>query len=485
MRSEGRTDAPSAPEEETLESIVALATEVGAAAVSRDARELSAALDDARYRVAIVGPPTVAQAQLVESVFGEPIEEVAAIAARMGLRVRYGRSGSHVKVYRPSGEWMRLPLTALRRVSAANHGFEIVELVSGAAALAAGVSISVHARGLNTIPETANAYLVAAPDVARVAIGCPILAAARWGDVADVIRRGANESGAARVEPQRRALERHLCSRLQHHIAEHHRALHRSPHELVAWTNGLTLARILCERVLDKRRREPDMARDELERWLAREQRKFVMSTKADAIVTLRRRLETASARDLRHVGHEVAREIADDLALDLRRMFARQVQAAATHDGTRLVRDLREIFGTLPEVVPPEALAGLDLLALRAYRIERGPGLSRTSLVDLVGRIRLAGRRRFEERAEAQLAEELERVSAAWVHEARTDYDVTSAGMEMRFIALLDAAIETGRCAALFVYNARQQGQDGVAWARHRIAHWSALLSDLVAQLQ
>lgn len=298
----------------------------------------------------------------------------------------------------------------------------------------------------------------------------------------DRIAAFALEIGAAGIADEARARATTspgaLWRRLEYHLLEHQRALVRSPDELVAWTNGLMLARILAERVVDKRRRTHDVLGEELERWLARERQKFLMGTKVDAIAELRERFATATLRELRRAGPITALDIADELVRDFHAKIVRRVRVSTTAVASQLIGGLHDLFHTLPNVIPGEAFAGLELAPLPAHPLLRVPRDRSGAFGQLADR--LTGRRRIAARVEMLLVDELERASAVWIREAAFDFTDAASAIERRFCALLDAAVETGRSAALFADRARRRGLPGLAEARDRLARWSALLAEL-----
>jgi len=296
----------------------------------------------------------------------------------------------------------------------------------------------------------------------------------------DRIAAFALEIGAAGIahEARARGTSSALYRRLELHLIEHQRALLRSPDELIAWTNGLMLARVLADRVVDKRRKTHDVHGEELERWLARERQKFLMSSKVDAISELRERFASVTLRELRRAGPVAASDIADQLACAFHAKIIRRLRVSTTAVARQLVGGLHDVFHALPNVIPGDAFAGLELAPLPSHPMLRATR-DRTGALGQIAD-RLTGRRRVAARVETQLVDELERASAMWIREAALDFTDAASAIERRFCALLDAAVETGKSAVLFADRARRRGQPGLAEARDRLARWSALLAEL-----
>ncbi len=294
--------------------------------------------------------------------------------------------------------------------------------------------------------------------------------------LADVAGAAMIAADARRASLVRTESSRDLCSRLRFHVDELQLALARSDADNAARTNAVVIARVLVEEVLEARFQQRDVERERFAERLGIERTKFLMSSRADALVALRDQLATQPRRSHAAIA-------ARDIALDRLAAFSQRTQVESTRTlelaTRRLFSDLESSLGDLGETIPAAAMAGVQ--RLRGWRRELGFASTPGVLAQLADRI---GLRRTEVVARDELVRMLDAGSLRVIESALADVDDARSAIELRFCELIDAALETVRVAARFAAEARGDGPDGIAVARQRVATWSRQVDELRAQL-
>jgi hypothetical protein len=293
----------------------------------------------------------------------------------------------------------------------------------------------------------------------------------------------AAESRAPRVERYVAEHQRHLCIRLGHHLFEQRRALVCSPAALLARINALSIARVLAENVIETRAREPDPARQTLAASLAVERTKFLMATKADALLALDVELVGADRpRDLfRAAAATTSHAIAVELHAGFRQRMSAEIEKPIAALSKALLSDLEVSLGDLGENISPHALTGFDLPPIRGLRRDiELPASSRRTIADRCG---LASRRHVQTAARDYLVDTLAQGSRRVIDRALFDYDEATRAIEYRFCELLDAGLGSVQVAAELAHEAQRSGPDGVARARDRIDQWLNALDAIMAR--
>jgi hypothetical protein len=421
------------------DEIIELATAVQSPAIISDARRISERLDRARLFVAVTG-------DVLPQLLG-PID------ARLDRPVtfRFGRV-PRARLTLRNGAVQTVPLGAIAGDVAA------IDYFVDAPLLRAGVCIVVGAA-----PRPSHLIVRSVDDVAA-------------------IQTLATESGAARVESYATEQHRHLCIRLGHHLAEQHRALVRPLAVTNCRINALTIARVLAEQVLDARSRRTDDARKELAQWLATERTKFLMSTKADALLALGDRLAhiVKPRHQLRAAVAAASHEIAIELLAQFWQRTSSEVDKPIGALARSLLADLDISLGDLGDHLSPQALTGFDAVPIRGMRRDlewRAP----SKLGDRFG---LASRQRIVATARDALVDALSSGSRRVIERVLFDYDEASSAIERRFCELLDAAIQSVRVAADVAQEAQAGGPDLVARTRQRIASYGVDLESILVRL-
>lgn len=275
-----------------------------------------------------------------------------------------------------------------------------------------------------------------------------------------VIDSLAIETGAVTVRERAWQHLRQLCARLQSHVGELHGALQRSVEEMHGRVNAITIVRVLAETVIDQRVRAPQHARAKLVAQLELERTKFVMATKADAMVALEDHLARTN-----HASAAVRAIASAALSGFWQRANSVCVQPMLATTTRALVEELVVSLGDLGEALPLSAMAGIDATAVRGFRpraddIRVGSGDARTELVSAL------------ERGSRELVARLTEEATASVTE-----------LERRFCELIDSVLEGVRAAIDLAREARAAGS--VTETRERIALWSSDLKRLATALE
>jgi hypothetical protein len=425
------------------DEIIELATAVQSPAISADARRISERLDRARLFVAVTG-------DVLPQLLG-PID------ARLDRPVtfRFGRV-PRARLTLRNGSVQTVPVGAIAGDVAA------IDYFVDAPLLRAGVCIVVGAA-----PRPSHLTIRSVDDVAA-------------------IQTLATESGAARVESYATEQHRQLCIRLGHHLAEQHRALVRPLAVTNCRINALTIARVLAEQMLDARSRRTDEARKDLAQWLATERTKFLMSTKADALLALGDRLAriVKPRHQLRTAVAAASHEIAIDLLAQLWQRTSSAVDTPIAALARSLLADLDLSLGDLGDHLSPQALTGFDAAPIRGMRRDLEWPTPASSVMQLGDRFGLASRQRIVAAARDALVDALSSGSRRVIERVLFDYDEASSAIERRFCELLDAAIQSVRVAADVAQEAQAGGPDLVARTRHRIVKYGVDLESILVRL-
>jgi hypothetical protein len=425
------------PIDDPVTAIVAFAHECGATAIAADAVRLHERLDDARYRVSIVGGIdrlALAFPQLT----GRALPPSAFIDTCTILERDVCFTAGPIDARWPL--YLRADLVIVDRLDA--HGLAKWQ----------GVRRCVV-------------------DLALPADVEPLPA---------LIDRLVRERGAIDVAATARQINHNLCTRLRHHLVELHLALRRAHPAHLARASALAIARTRLDPTLEARGRDADAERDDLVRWLALERTKFLMSTKADALVALAGQLAGTQPR---HQLRSVAAATVRDLALELLVWFWDRTTVEVTKrlvsTSSSLLRELDAVLGELGENLASEALAGFEQQPLRRLRevdYAAHPGM----ISQLADRMGLASRKRIESAARDEIVFALEDGSRRIADRLLADYDEARTAIDRRFCDLLDGVIDSVRTAGDMANLSRASGPDAIARTRQRIASWSAALSHL-----
>ncbi len=463
-----------------LDAIVELANEAGATAIVADAERAAERLDQLRLFVVVLGGPDLDRAVLCRIVgdtgFGFDTSHPTSF--------RFARF-PHARVAFHDGSELVMPIAACERLSPAN--IAAVDLFVDSPLLRSGICLNVgpirpYARMDVVLTSKDGCDRVGAAGKTFVIDG------SRMGDIDQAIasiHETAIESGAAAVEVHAAAHQRQLCVRLGHHLSEHQRALVRSRSAMLARINALTVARTLADCVLEARSRRPNTARDELMSWLCVERTKFLMSTKADALMELDERLALADPpRHLfRRAAAETTRAISVELLGQLWQRTSEHVEQAFAALSKSLLVDLDVPLREFGENVSPQTFTGFELVPIRGLRrdVEWPVASGITQIVDRMG---LANRGRIQSAAHEDLVSALTTGSQGVIDCLLASYDEASRAIERRFCELLDAAVQSVQMAAELAYTAQLGGTDSLAQARGRIGEWKRALDDIVTRL-
>jgi hypothetical protein len=447
------------------DGLVALAHASGANAVAADARRSCERLEQARLHVAIVGRPDMLAAATAQIV-GRPVPTWWFLESEtIELRYRRGPCELRGPLAAPT-LWADTPV--LRRGACVTAGAveatwplyrrtDLIVVDARDAVQLSRVPRWRHARN-HVVDETSG--------VAR-AVG--------------EIERLAAEIGAAAVEPAVVEDHRQLCMRLRFHLAELERALGRSDAEQKARINALTIAQGLAESAVETSGCRPDVERERLATRLGRERTKFLMGHTADALGELGERITQLDVP--RQQACNVARELAlaalsgfwDRLA----KLTGQELQASMR----RRVDELDTALAELGELLPPDAMAGVERLPLHGFRRSFELTPTGTVLAQLAERIGI-GRRRVEVAAREELVEALDVGSRAIVGRLLGEADDARDVLDQRFGELVDAALESARAGAGLASRARAADGDGLGDARKQLASWSTELAALATRV-
>jgi hypothetical protein len=243
--------------------------------------------------------------------------------------------------------------------------------------------------------------------------------------------------------------QRALCTRLRAHVWEMLRALARSESECAARVHAVHIARELIASTLAARTHH-DPARARFIAWSSTQRTKFFMSTKVDALISLRATGDVAGAAA--GLAHGLLAHLASRVSLEARRQVAISTRSLVAELATSLVE--------LGEDVSLEHVAGADAL----------PGWAPDDLElgdtsgDLLAALDTGARR-------------------VLVH-ALEQFDRLQLAAERRFRLLLDSMVESVRHAAMFSTRSRAAGPEAVARDRLRLAESLVSLSQMTQQL-
>lgn len=437
-----RSSSPADP----LGDFLVLADEARADAIAAEARRVSERLDAARLRVSVIAtPPTYAA--FLDRVSSDPAMHCqacdghpTAVVGR-GIRMAVGMADTRwpagradLVIIDDSGS------TELRRTESSRDM----------------LTYAVDLRDRNALAKTL-----------------------------ELVDRMAWEVGADRVEKQIVEHYRHLCRLLWHHLSELDRAFGAAIHDTLGRINTLGIARVLAEQVFDNHAEQPDIDRQALQRWLATERTKFLMASKADALVKLDGRIAQLTGprhhlwRDASAAAHEIAVELLAKFWQRLRTESDQRLIALSK----RLLDDIDASFGDLVATLPFEGLA--RVVGIRGYRRDSAMRSSPGAFSAIAGRIGLGGRRKAELAAREELVARLETESLRLTTRVVTDYAERTTVIEQRVFELIDGAIESIQVAAELASKTQAAGTDAVVRARADIAGWSVRLAELVACLK
>ncbi len=500
---------------EPIEAVGALARAVGCHAIAREARRLAERLYEAHLFVAVAGPDGMPPLSVLNALAGEVVVPGdAQIVPSIPIVVRYGQTRrARVRI---RGEIARdVPLAQLERfISAAdnvgNHrDVSSIEITVPAASLRRGVCVisgltPETRRSTKVVPRVDVLVAVASPggqvtdgaapwaslwgvsDANTFCIGGGDLTVSQLERALDVL---ASQTGAVAVQTLHDQEVRRLCLRVQLHLHEQRRALDRPEVDVERHVDAVHACVILAEHLLEERANRTDPDREELERALAVERTKFLMSVKADVLSALGARLADAHAiRDeLRDVANTIAEQLGCDAVLAWHQRLRPLVDKAAAAMGDRMMREARASFGPLLEWVPALALIGVAIGPIRAtYAMRRRQAVGPGVFTRLGDRVRLAGglRRRAEQAAADVLMQLLETESRAVVKHDLRHFDAATSAVESWLRAMLDQLAETARVSASRACEARSRGPEALAEERRHVDSWLDQLAELTASL-
>jgi hypothetical protein len=416
--------------DESIDELVGLATIAGANALARDALRSTDRFEQARLFVAIVGD---AIAPIVERAAGRPIaiecEETVTIRDARGICFTAG---------------------ALAAAWPANRRTDVI-LTDRATAMQLRTSSRVRVLVIDSELEPAFA----------------------------MIDRLAVETDAVSVRTREWQNLRQLCARLACHLHELQCALQRSTEEMHRRINAITVVRVLAETLIDQRARMPDARRERLLARLEVERTKFLMATKADALVALEARVAALPhrRRKLREESAAIAHEIATDALADFwQRANATCVGPMVAQTAKELVDELVSALGDLVDALPLSAMAGVERIWTGGFHREEDGGAG----VRLAHP--LARRARIEAAAREELVSALELGSRRLVKRIIADCDAARAAVEDRFCKLIDGVLEGVRVGTEIARAARVDGS--IRENQERIALWSRDLKRLSMSL-
>lgn len=470
-----------------LDAIVDLANEVRATAIVADAERAAERLDRLRLFVFVLGGP-----DLVRAVLGRVVGDSGIpFDTSHPTSFRFARF-PHARVAFHDGSELVIPIAACERLSRAN--IAAVDLFVDSPLLRSGICLNVGPVNTGRPYRRLDLVLTSKDECERVAPLGPagktfVVDTSHMDDIDEAlasINEIAIESGASAVEIHAAAHHRHLCIRLGDHLSEHHRALVRSRAAMLAKIHALTIARTLADCVLQARSRRPNAARAELTSWLSVERTKFLMSTKADALLGLDERL--AQADPPRHLFRSVAADLTHASSVELLSRLWQRTSAQAEHSfaalSKGLLADLDVPLRDLGEHVSPLALTGFDLVPIRGLRRDVEWPAPSGIVAQIVDRFGLTNRSRIQSAAHEDLVGALTAGSRSIIDRVLADYDEASSAIERRFCELLDASLQSVEIAAEFAHTAQLGGTDSVARARNRIAQWVLVLDDIMTRL-
>jgi hypothetical protein len=437
-----RSASPSDP----LDDFVALADEARATAIAAEARSVSERLDAARLRVFVIAMPH-AHTAFVDRVSNDPSLRVH---ASEGPAVSLFGRGIRLVIGMPGTRWPAgradLVIVDDARCPEPRH------IESTRDALTYGADL----RDRNAVAKTL-----------------------------ELVDRMALEVGADRIEKQIIEHYRHLCRLLWQHLAELDRAFGAAIHDTLGRINTLVIARILAEQVFETYAEEPDTDRQAWLKWLTTERTKFLMATKADALVKLDERIAQMTTprnqlwRDAPAAAHEIAVELLATFWQRLRAESDQRLFAVSRRVLDALDRSLGDLVATLPF----DGLA--RVVGIRGYRRDTAMRFSPGAFTAIAARMGLAGRRKLELAARDELVARLETESLRLTTRVLTDYAERTTVIEERVFELLDSSIASIQHAAELASATQEAGADAVARARADIAAWSVRLADVIAALK
>ncbi len=284
-------------------------------------------------------------------------------------------------------------------------------------------------------------------------------------ELADECRAPTIATDARHSKPHaaRRMLQ--LCVRLRHHLFELHRALGRSRLQCMARLKAIEIARAVAEQQLDRLAQQPDAVRARLATRLVVARKKFVMGSKADALLELSQR--TANVRPRRWLRPAVdlqAHEIANTHLAAFWMRTVGEVHAPVAAFAQSLCADVDSSLADLGEVLPRDAFVDVSQPLLGTFYDEMS-----TRIVP----------------SRAQLDTLLETGSHAVTQRLLDYYDHAIVATDARFRERLDGVSTAVLHAVTFADSAQRAGDAGVSLARQRIAQWSQTLTKLVDDLQ
>jgi len=469
-----------------VDAIRDLANKVRATSIAADARRVLQQLDSARLLVLLAGRGGSVRPILERFVgaIGMSLDESHATAFRFGRL-------PHAQVTFRDGSRRVVPVALAARLSRATVA--ALDVFVDSPLLRSGVAITVVPSNECRLNRRADLVVTTGGDADEVSrmwpgAGTLVVDSSRADDIDKAcafIHGLAIESGAVRVETQAEEHQRCLCVRLGHHLFEQHRALIRSEAAMLARINALTIARVLAESVLEARTRQPDAAREALASWLSAERTKFLMATKADALLALHERLAHANqARcQLRASAANASHAIAVELLAELWRRVSAEAEKPIAALSCSLLADLDISLGDLGEHLSPQALMGFDQVPIRGLRRDVEWPAPSGDVAHVVDRVGLSSRQRIESAADSLVAT-LTNGSRRVIERVLFDYDLARTAIEQRFCELLDSALHSVQVASELAQEARAGGADSVAQARDRIAQWSTKLDRIMTGL-
>jgi hypothetical protein len=476
-----------------VDAVVALADEVRAGVIAVDALRVIEQLESARYVVSIIGQSTVLHT-MVERVLERSLAPLWTFASAR-ITIRFGRGASTLRALYSDGSRRQRPIDQIAEIAGLGPVPSALEIIADTSLLRSGVCFTIG--NANSPPWRRIDMVVTDPVDSREVSrqkrwqGVPMLVLdpSRSDDVDRAIgwmEQVSIDTGAVRVESRITQCRRHLCMRLHHHLVEHHRALGCTHQQMAARLHALTIARELTEAALDAQARQPDTRRLELAGWLAQERTKFLMATRADALIALDQQLAALSGsnHDLRRAALETAHRIA---VSHLTRFWDR-AHVAATKPVADLARlliaQLNSSLADLGQRVPLAGIAPTDVAPILGFRRDLEWPESSGLVAHLADRVGLSSRKRVESAARDTLIAVLEGRSERMVERTLNDYDEARFAFERRFCEMLEAAVHSVRVAARFTAEANTDGASGAARARDRIARWTSTLTELMARL-
>lgn len=232
----------------------------------------------------------------------------------------------------------------------------------------------------------------------------------------------------------------------------------------MARLKAIELARTLAEKGLDHAAHAPDAARSRIATRLAVARTKFVMATKADALVELSLRTQLRPRRWLRAVVDAQGQEIASTHLASFWMRTVNEVHTPVIAFAQSLCADVESSLADFGELMPRDAFVDLHQPPLGTFFDEMSA--------------RIAPSR-------ADLGTLLDTGTHAIVQRLLDYYDHAVCATDARFRERLDGISMAVMHAVTFADAAQREGAAGMSNAQRRLTEWLSTLASLIEEIQ